>query len=329
MPSSSEKVYAVPLIGEKIRGHLEIARMDHWFKNVFMLPGIAVALSLDPSRLDGLGLWLRIALAVLSICLVASSNYSINELLDARYDKLHPTKADRPVPAGRVVIPLVYVQWIGLMVAGVAVGLLVSRAYGGAMLGFWMLGCVYNVPPLRSKDLPYIDVLSEALNNPLRMLAGWFAVGTTLFPPVSLLLSYWMIGSYFMGMKRFAEYRMIADPAQAAAYRKSFGFYTEDRLLVSIMFYGSAAMLFFGAFIMRYRLELIGSFPFVALIMALYLASAFKRDSAVQRPEGLYREPLIMIPVVICTVLMIGLLFIDVPLLHDLFSPTAPTNFGR
>ena len=112
MPSSSEKVYAVPLIGEKLRGHFEIARVDHWFKNVFMLPGVAVALSLDPGRLDGAGLWIRVALSVLSICLVASSNYSINELLDARYDKLHPTKADRPVPSGRVYVPLVYVQCV-------------------------------------------------------------------------------------------------------------------------------------------------------------------------------------------------------------------------
>ncbi len=325
MSSSSEKVQTIPVFSDKLRGHIEIARADHWFKNVFMLPGIAVALSLDPSRLDGLGMWARIALSLISICLVASSNYTINELLDARYDKLHPTKSRRPVPAGRVYLPLVYVQWIALMLAGVTVALTVSRQFAGTMMVFWLLGCIYNIPPIRSKDLPYIDVLSEALNNPVRMLAGWFATGTLLIPPVSLLVSYWMIGSYFMAMKRFAEYRMIADPAKAAAYRRSFAFYTNERLLVSIMFYGSAAMLFFGAFIMRYRLELIGSFPFVALIMALYLALAFKNDSAVQRPEGLYREPLVMVPVIVCTLLMGALLFVDVPLLHDLFSPTAPT----
>ena len=38
------------------------------------------------------------------------------------------------------------------------------------------MGCVYNIPPVRSKDLPYVDVLSEAINNPIRMLAGWFIV---------------------------------------------------------------------------------------------------------------------------------------------------------
>ena len=43
------------------------------------------------------------------------------------------------------------------------------------MFVLWVMGCIYNIPPVRSKDLPYLDVLSEAVNNPLRMLAGWAA----------------------------------------------------------------------------------------------------------------------------------------------------------
>jgi hypothetical protein len=67
------------------------------------------------------------------------------------------------------------------------------------------------------------------------MLAGWFIGSTTTFAPASLLLSYWMVGCYFMAIKRFAEYRDIDDPTRATAYRKSFSFYTLDRLLVSIV----------------------------------------------------------------------------------------------
>jgi decaprenyl-phosphate phosphoribosyltransferase len=83
-------------------------------------------------------------------------------------------------------------------------------------------------------------------------------------------------------------------------------------------------MLFFGAFIMRYRLELILSFPLVALVMAIYLSLAFKKDSAVQRPEGLYREPALMAAIVCCAAVMIVLLFIDVPILHRVFVPSIP-----
>src|SRR5436305_2672724 len=120
------------------------------------------------------------------------------------------------------------------------------------------------------------------------MLAGLFIVTSSIIPPASLLLSYWMVGCYFMALKRYAEYRdivTVCDAMIAASYRKSFAFYNQERLLSSVMFYASAAMLFFGAFIMRHRLELIVSVPLVALVMAVYLHLAFKPDSVVQRPE--------------------------------------------
>ena len=88
------------------------------------------------------------------------------------------------------------------------------------------------------------------------------------------------------------------------------------------MFYASAAMLFFGAFIVRYRLELILSFPLVAVFMAMYLHLAFRPDSPVEHPEKLYREPALMLVLVSCVALMTVLLFVDLPFLHDAFSPS-------
>jgi decaprenyl-phosphate phosphoribosyltransferase len=310
-----------------LRGHIAICRIDHWFKNVFVFPGIVVAVGMTGAPIDG-DLFKRILLGLISVCLVASSNYVINEVLDAPSDRAHPVKHTRPVPSGQVSIPLAYVQWLLLMVVGVGVGRLISLPFAITVAVLWIMGCLYNIPPVRSKDLPYVDVLSESVNNPLRMLAGWFivVVGGSSVAPGSLLLSYWMIGCYFMAMKRYAEFRDIGDPARAAAYRKSFGFYTEHRLLISIMFYGSAAMLFLGAFVMRYRLELILAFPLVALVMAIYLALAFKPNSAVQRPEGLYKEPVLMAAVIGCALLAGLLLFVDIPSLPQLLTPTAPTQ---
>lgn len=307
-----------------LRGHVAIARVDHWFKNVFVIPGIIAAIGVDRVHLAP-SLFVRIGIGMLSVCLVASSNYVVNEVLDAPSDRAHPVKFARPVPSGEVSVPLAYVQWIGLMAIGVWLGFQISRRFAATMIVLWIMGCLYNIRPFRSKDLPYVDVLSESINNPIRLLAGWFLVGTASVAPASLLLSYWMVGCYFMAMKRFAEYRDIGDPARAAAYRRSFAYYTEERLLVSIMFYGSAAMLFLGAFIMRYRLELILSFPLIALVMAMYLFLAFKPNSAVQRPEHLYKEPTLMGAVILCSIASAVLMVVDIPVLAKIFTPTAPT----
>ena len=304
-----------------LRGHLAIMRADHWVKQVFVLPGVVAALSQGTEDIPG-GLWTRLVLGMLSVCLVSSSNYVINEVLDAPSDLSHPVKCRRPVPSGLVSIPLAYVQWIALMVVGVGLGMTLNRPFGLTMFVLWVMGCAYNIRPARTKDVPYLDVLSESINNPLRMLAGWYMTGTLAFPPASLLISYWMVGCYFMAIKRYAEYRDIDDPVRAAAYRKSFSYYNLQRLLVSIVFYASASMLFLGAFVMRYRLELILAFPLIALVMAVYLGLAFKSESAVVNPEKLYREPVLMGAVVACAVALVLLMVVDIPVLDTIFKPT-------
>jgi len=323
--TSEPRPAATRIVGRPtLGGHVAIARIDHWFKNVFVLPGAVAAWAMDPQHIAP-HLLQRFVLGIASVCLVASSNYVINEVLDAPSDLSHPIKFARPVPSGKVSIPLAYVQWLALMVIGVGLGYAISVPFAVTVFVLWVMGCIYNIRPVRSKDLPYLDVLSEAVNNPLRMLAGWFIVGSASVAPGSLLLSYWMVGCYFMAMKRFAEYREIADPARASAYRNSFKFYTEDRLLVSIMFYGSAAMLFLGAFVMRYRLELFLSFPLIALVMAIYLLLGLKPNSSVQRPEGLYKEKSLMLAVTVCSIVIAVLMLVDIPGLPNLIAPTAPT----
>jgi hypothetical protein len=83
-------------------------------------------------------------------------------------------------------------------------------------------------------------------------------------------------------------------------------------------------MLFFGAFLMRYRIELILTFPVVAWLMAVYFSLSFRHESAVQNPESLYRERSLMVPLCICIALMALLLFVDVPWLGSIFPKSTP-----
>ncbi len=312
-------------LSERLRAHLAIARLDHSIKNLFVLPGVIVPLSVSPALLTP-HLLLTLVLAFLSVTFIACSNYVINEVLDAPFDRLHPTKRNRPAARGLVNIPAAYVQWLLMMVAGIAIGLIISRMFALVALVLWIMGCLYNFPPVRTKDVPYLDVLTESINNPLRMLLGWYAVTSVFVPPVSLLIAYWMLGCYFMGLKRFSELSEIGDRTVAGAYRASFKRYTPESLLVSVVFYASTAMLFLGAFIIRYRIELILGFPLVAFTMAIYLKLAFKHDSAVQNPEKLYREPLLMAAFASTALIMGLLLFIRIPRLEIFFMPTLPST---
>jgi hypothetical protein len=142
---------------------------------------------------------------------------------------------------------------------------------------------------------------------------------------MSLVISYWMLGAFYMGMKRYAEYRHIAAPAVAAAYRRSFAYYTEERLLVSILFYATASSLFAGIFIVRYHLELILFTPFGAGMFAYYLHLGMLPNSPVQNPEKLYRKRGFFAYMVISTLVFIVLMFTSVPVLYEVFN-VEPAN---
>ncbi len=302
-----------------IKPYVQIARIDHWFKNAFMVLGVVLAIFYEPA----LASWTSVKpllLAFFATCLTASSNYVLNELLDGPTDKLHPVKRFRPVPSGQVVAAIVYAEWIALGVAGVGLSFWLNRYFGLSALTLWLLGVSYNVPPVRTKEWPYVDVISESANNAVRLLLGWFALLTTAFPPVSLLFSYWMVGAFFMATKRYAEYRHIANPAVAAAYRKSFRYYTEERLLLSIVFYATASALFAGIFIVRYHLELILFVPLAAGMFTYYLKIGMRPDSPVQNPEKLYTERGFFAYLVLSFGLFVFLMFTSIPALYSWFN---------
>ena len=90
--------------------------------------------------------------------------------------------AARTLPPAGLHIPLAYAQWLIMMAAGLLLGSLISRAFTAVCAGLWVMGCIYNIPPVRTKEIAYLDVLTESINNPLRMLMGWYMITDTIVP---------------------------------------------------------------------------------------------------------------------------------------------------
>ncbi len=301
-----------------LRQYLTLARPDHWIKNVFMLPGVALAIVVD----DTIGsiAWAPVLLGIVVTCLVASANYTINEYLDREFDKHHPTKSKRMSVQGRINGNFVLGQYAILAFAGLFVAAQLNPVFIFAIILLLFMGILYNVPPIRTKDRVYIDVLSESVNNPIRLVLGWASVTTIALPPSSLLLSYWMGGAFLMATKRFAEYRMIDDPERAGRYRKSFVSYNENRLSLSSFFYALTAVFFLGIFLIKYKIEFVLSFPFIALLFTWYQHIALRPQSSALNPEKLYREPKFVFYVISLAVLVLTLFFVEIPILQPLMD---------
>ncbi len=298
-----------------MKKYIKIARPDHWVKNAFILPGVVIAILLTDSTITSATVF-KLILGFFATCFIASANYVINEWLDAEFDKYHPTKKYRPVVSENMKFSLVMLEYAVFIALGVLCSLLVNKVFLYMEIWLLIMGVLYNVKPVRTKDIPYLDVLSESINNMIRLLLGWFIITSEYQPPSSILIGYWFAGAFLMATKRFAEYRMIGDPTQAGLYRKSFKYYTENSLLLSAFFYAMCATFFIGIFMIKYRIEYLVAMPFVFGLFCFYLWISFKPDSAVQKPEKLYREKKLLIYIVALVVILLLLTFVDIPILN-------------
>lgn len=299
-----------------IKNYIKIARPDHWVKNVFILPGLVIAFLLASDDVSE-GFILNIILGFIATCLIASANYVINEWLDAEFDKYHPVKKNRPVVSNNLKGMYVYLEYAILAILGIGLSLLINRWFFICEAWLLIMGILYNVKPFRTKDIQYIDVLSESVNNLIRFLLGWHMITDGFFPPVSILFGYWMTGAFLMGTKRFAEYRMIGDPKVAGLYRKSFRYYNEKTLLGSSFFYGICATFFIGVFLIKYKIEFIFTIPFMFLLFAYYIMLAFDEDSVVQKPEKLYKSKHLLALVCVTAIVFIIMDSVDIEWLQS------------
>ena len=111
-----------------MKKYVKIARPDHWIKNFFIMPGVAIAFLLTDNSFKDINIF-KLLCGFFSTCMIASANYVINEWLDAPYDKFHPTKKNRPVVTENMKFSYVIIEYIALIIAGVILSLFVDTLF--------------------------------------------------------------------------------------------------------------------------------------------------------------------------------------------------------
>lgn len=220
-----------------------LLRINHWFKNLFLCLGVMLA-SLQHGIEFSPELFLKTIIAFLLASMVSSANYIINQITDKEFDAEHPDKKLRPLPSKRVSLKTANFLIIVLLAVSLpAAHLLFSEIFFVSLSILFLAGIFYNIPPVRLKDIPYIDVLAESFNNPIRFILGWFVVISTA-PSLFVLLFTWSLGAFFMTAKRYDEFSFYGK--NLVLYRHTFKIYTLKKLEYLMYLYQLFTLIFLG-----------------------------------------------------------------------------------
>ena len=284
--------------------YLRPLRFDHWIKNLVVPVGSLLALAARRSYPDA-GDGIAILLAFVVSGLVSSVNYAVNEILDAPFDARHPTKRDRPIPSGRVRIgPLIVLTAaVGLLAFALSWSALPPGVTAGAAALF-VAALLYNLPPIRLKDWPYLDAVTESLTNPIRIVTGWYAVASGA-PPVLLLVAVWAFGAFLMTGKRLAELRLLGDLARQ--YRPTFAAYSVTGLFVVQFLHAVVGFAALAGLVATQRPEVLPALPLVAVLLGWALKMTFEPESPLIDPEHLYRRPIFLLVAIAVFALLVEL----------------------
>ncbi len=199
-------------LGEVVRS----LRISQWAKNLLVfVPLLAAHKWADPGRAPAA------AVAFLTLCLVASGTYLLNDLLDIEADRAHPTKRRRPLAAGT-------------MTRSLAVGVAVTLISSGVGLSAWLAGrnptlmlVTYLIVSLTYsvflKRQMILDVIALAGLFCHRILIGGVATQIEISPWL-LAFSLFIFMSLAL-VKRFLELDMIRKADRIEVARRA---YTAD-----------------------------------------------------------------------------------------------------
>lgn len=279
----------------KYKSYIESLRLERWPRSLAIIPGFIAYFVLHQEagqNADIPILGIKLLAAFLLTLFISTANYIINEIADAPYDAHHPTKKNRPLVKKEISTRVLMLLWLLLVAASILSAYFIfgSLYFMIDLAALLVAGLLYNVPPVRMKDIPFLDSTLESANNPIRFLIGWHIVGNP-FPPLWLLLSWWAFGNFLMVGKRVAEKKFLTEQT-SGAYRLSLKKYRLKHLVVFMVCNGLVFIATFALFALDSGFRsFLYAIPFILVYLVMFMRKSVQDIEGAEEPEKLLKNP--------------------------------------
>jgi 4-hydroxybenzoate polyprenyltransferase len=305
-------------MGGRLRAIIQSMRPRQWTKNLALFVGLIFA-----QQLFTLTSFERASVAFVVFCLASSSVYIFNDLLDLERDRQHPTKSKRPLASGNLPVSWAIVTIAILLLGCAGLTLLIASipiqqpdifaSLGGAnvlfaltIVSYILLMALYSV---QLKHIVLLDVFIIASGFVLRILAGAVVIPVVISPWLYLVT---ILLSLFLALSK-RRHELVLLQGEASNHRqilKEYSLPLLDQLITIVI----------AATIMAYSLytfqgptgnhRLMITIPLVLYGMFRYLYLMHMRMEGGFPEEVLLRDRHMLGTVVLCTVLIIIVLYV-------------------
>jgi 4-hydroxybenzoate polyprenyltransferase len=244
-----------------------LLRPRQWIKNFAVFAAITFA-----GQLFNPIIFEKVLLSFFVFCGLASSTYIINDIFDAKKDRLHPFKRFRPIAHGDVPVSLATGIAVFLMLISLIVAQTITPSFFAVSIVYLLIQFLYSS---FVKTLAVVDILVIAAGYILRVYAGEFASGFHI--SVWLLLTTISISLFLAIGKRRSELTLLSrnKDADIPATRKSLSQYSERLLDVYASIFATSTFISYSLFTF---LENPGGFKLsIGVLMPDFLPTFFQR----------------------------------------------------
>ncbi len=264
----------------RLRAMLVTLRPRQWIKNVLVIAAAGAAGALGHDDVP-----VRVALACVAFCLLASGIYAINDVRDAPEDRLHPRKRYRPIAAGEIEPRSATALGLSLMLAGLVLCASVRPLLAVVGAGYLAITLSYS---WIWRHILLLDVIAIAGGFVLRAVAGGVAAPVALSKWFVLVVT--CAAVFVAAGKRRAE--LLRTEHGTAKRRRVLEQYSSGRLALILAASGAGAL--FAYCVWAFELPVVHGIPWRLLTIVPFAACLLRYGALVRAGDGEAPEALML-----------------------------------